>query len=135
MYNPNGPITALCAYARKNNNLTNCDQRLHTTQLWAVCTPTHIQPLYVPTLRCFAHPPPNVSYIYGWTCDEDKFVPGFGDKIDPLYEIWTLIPFGTQEYNCRGNNFRSLLKCRYHFTDIALEAFTDHFMLASLVKD
>ena len=125
-------ITARCGYARKYN-LYNCQQRIHKTYLWGVTSEKHILPLYVPSLRCCMHPAPNISYIYGWTNDDDKFIPGYGDEIINGVEIWTLIPFGTQQSNERGINFRTWQKSRYHVTFPALEAFFQHFTINSLV--
>ena len=125
-------ITARCGYARKHN-LHNCEQRYYKTNLWAITSDKIILPLYVPTIRCYIHPEPNVSYIYGWTDEYDKFIPGYGDEIINGVEIWTLIPFGTQPTNDRGISFRTWQKCRYHFTFPALEAFVQHFTVNSLV--
>ena len=125
-------ITARCGYARKHN-LHNCQQRLHKTNLWGITSDKIIQPLYVPVIRCYIHPEPNISYIYGWTNDDDKFIAGYGDEIINGVEIWTLIPFGTQPKDKRGLSYRIKQKQRYHFTFAALEAFFQHFTVNSLV--
>ena len=78
-------------------------------------------------LRCTQHTKPNISYIYGWTSDDDKFVPGYGDKISPCPEIWTLPTFGSNRES------KTWIKSRYHFTDRGLEKFIDNFLFQSLV--
>lgn len=86
-----------------------------------------IQAIYVPVIRCHQHPTPNLSYVYGWTCDDDKFTPEYGDKIKNGVELWTLVAFGSKR------DSRSIIKSRYHLSDRALERFTDHFFIQSLV--
>lgn len=93
-----------------------------------------IQILYVPVLRCCHHPEPNISYIYGWKNEDDKFIPGHGDKFHNAVEIWTLVKFGDDK-DTKRDTAKSWLKQRYHVSDSFLEAFTDHFMILSLVLE
>ena len=85
-----------------------------------------IRPILVPVLKCLFHAENNVSKIYGWKSDKDKFIKGDNDTIINYYEMWTLIPWQT---NIRSSH--SWLKQRYHFSDLALEAFMDNFLIES----
>ena len=128
--NKQGPIQARCGYARKNN-LFGCKQRYYKTERWAIFEETYIRPTFIPTIKCCIHPKPNVSYIYGWTNEYDKFVPGIGDEIVNFQEIWTLIAWQKANHSSNKSNFRNWNKARYHFSDIALESFTDNFIVQS----
>ena len=117
-------IQAQCPYSRKHDLL--CHQRLHSSELWAIMEENKIQPILVPILQCVFHSSNNISKIYGWTNNDNKFIPGPNDQIINLYKMWTLIPWGT---NMRSST--SWMKQRYHFSDLALEAFVDNFISES----
>ena len=122
--NKNGSIQAQCCFGRQYN--LRCNQQYHSTELWAITCENHIKPVYVPIIKCTYHS--KLSKIYGWTSNDDKFIPGHGDEIVNFFDIWTLIKFNNQDKNWRCNNIQ-----RYHFSDLALEGFTDHFIVSSYV--
>ena len=101
-----------------------CNQKYHSTELWAITCVDHIKPLYVPIIECTYHC--KLSKIYGWRNDDEKFIAGVGDEIVNFFEIWTMIKWKTTNSNLKCNMLQ-----RYHFSDLALEAFSDNFILSS----
>ena len=117
-------IQAQCPYGRKNN--LACYQKLHLSELWAVLEENMIRPILVPILKCCWHKENNISKIYGWKDESEKFIKGDGDVIINYYQFWTLVPWGT-----KLRNGSSWMKQRYHFSDSTLEAFIDNFVVES----
>ena len=119
-------IQAQCPYGRQHNLL--CHQSLHSSELWGVMEENKIRPVLLPILKCVFHTTNNISKIYGWKNNENKFIKGNNDIIINFYPMWTLIPWQTNIRNSTG-----WMKQRYHFSDLALEAFIDNFVLESLI--
>ena len=124
--NEHGYIEAQCPYGRRHN--LACRQSLGSSELWAVVEEDKIRPILTPVLRCVWHTTNNISKIYGWKDDGDKFIKGSNDIINNYYRMWTLIP-----WNAAPRGWKSWDKQRYHFSDSALEQFIDNFVFESLV--
>ena len=88
-----------------------------------------MRPILLPVLRCCFHRTNNISKIYGWRNNSEKFVKGNNDIIINYYPVWTLIP-----WNAKPRSYMGWNKQRYHFSDSALEQLIDNFVLQSLVS-
>ena len=119
-------IQAQCPYGRSKGLI--CRQGLYQSELWAVVEEETVRPILLPVLKCCFHKTNNVSRIYGWKSESDKFIKGKNDIIINYYQMWTLIPWTAKPRSYFGWN-----KQRYHYSDSALEQLVDNFVLESLV--
>ena len=118
-------IQGQCYEGRFTN--TVCHQRHLCFEEWAIIEVLGYKRVLSQVLCCGYHKQNNISKIYGWKSDKEKYVKGLGDVVVNYYPMWTMIPFGTPPKSARN-----WWKSRYHFSDLALEKLTDYIILHSL---
>lgn len=130
--NKSSQIQAKCPQGRKLQRIKQqqikCEQAYKSTELWAIMDCKGFKIVYVPIMQCCYHRRNNISKVYGYRNDDERFIKGNDDVVINYYPIWSCVKWGTPE-KC----VRNWWKARYHFSDMALEEFTDHFLLQSYV--